>query len=140
MARPLLLTAPMLQMLAARIRLGAFAWVAAESAGISRRTFYRYMQLGERGDPVYVHFYTEVCRARAEARFDAESRVFAANPALWLRKGPGRERQGEPGWSDLPGAQPDPLEDRDPAQATPQAMFKAALRAAGWSDDVEPPP
>jgi hypothetical protein len=48
----------------------------------------------------HANFYREVTRARARARFAAETEVKKENPLAWLRYGPGRERPGEEGWTD----------------------------------------
>lgn len=84
---------------------GAYAWVAAEAAGIDRWTFWHWMKLGEKsheGDRFAAHrrFYHKVCGAKAEARLKAETAVFDNMPFNWLRTGPGRERIGEPGWTE----------------------------------------
>jgi hypothetical protein len=82
------------------IRGGAFDWVAAEANGIGQRTFYRWMKAGERGDKAYRQFWQDVRQARAQARVLAEVAVRAGDPFKWLRYGPGRERDGEPGWTE----------------------------------------
>lgn len=85
------------------IRSGAYDWVAAEAAGISSSTFYRWMQEGERrSSGKYRDFYEAVRQARAQARVAAEIEVRREQPARWLTKGPGRDRPGEPGWGDRP--------------------------------------
>src|SRR5215208_3951275 len=81
-----LLTAEVQTSLVAAIKSGAYDWVAAESAGIGRRTFYDWLARGERA-------------ARGEARCRAEEAVCQRDPLSWLRLGPGRERQDEPGWT-----------------------------------------
>lgn len=83
------------------IRAGSFDYVAAQAAGIGYRTFRRWMKGGEaRADSPYRQFWQDVQGARAEARVAAENRVFKDAPFNWLRYGPGRERPGEPGWTD----------------------------------------
>lgn len=82
------------------IRRGSFDWVAAEAAGISRRTFYDWIEQGEKGAAEFSHFSHEVAKARAQARQSAEARVHRANPFAWLRFGPGRDRADEPGWTE----------------------------------------
>jgi hypothetical protein len=88
------------------IRRGAFDWVAAQAAGVDANTFREWLRRGQGRDPdrpqtpVYATFATEVARARATARQSAETRVFQDNPFNWLRYGPGRERTGEPGWTE----------------------------------------
>ncbi len=79
------------------IRAGAFDYVAAQSAGIDPGTFRRWMADGR---PAYRAFRADVRRARAQARVDAENRVFRNRPFEWLRYGPGRDRLNEPGWTD----------------------------------------
>jgi len=84
---------------------GAYDWVAAEAAGITRVTFWNWMKLGEKsreGDRFAAHrrFFNEVSKAKAEARLKAESAVFENAPFNWLRVGPGRERAGRPGWTE----------------------------------------
>ena len=97
--RPSLLSAEVQADLVASIRAGAYDWVAAESAGIGRRTFYRWLERGETGDRKYARLLAEVRRARADARRNAEQAVHLRDPLSWLRLGPGRERQEEPGWT-----------------------------------------
>ena len=80
---------------------GAFDHVAAQAAGIGPSTFYRWLERGEqqpRGP--YAGFRTAVLDARAQARAGAEIEVHRDNPLAWLRYGPGRDRLGEPGWTD----------------------------------------
>ena len=78
---------------------GAFDWVAAEAAGIGRRTFYDWMRRGEAGEQPFAELLTAVRRARASARVGAERTVRKRDPLAWLRLGPGRERADEPGWT-----------------------------------------
>lgn len=84
----------------AYIRGGAFDYIAAEAMGIGQRTFYRWMELGEGGNRTYRQFWQDVRQARAQARVAAEVEVRKADPFKWLRYGPGREREGEPGWTE----------------------------------------
>lgn len=96
----------------AYIRAGAFAWVAAEAAGVSERTFHDWMARGEDRHPSRpstpkLHaFAGEVRTARAEARIGAEVRVYREHPARWLSR-VARSRPGQEGWTDLP-AEPEP--------------------------------
>lgn len=99
--RPTKLTPEVHQRIVAFIRSGAFAWVAAEAAGISKTTFHRWIQQGEaetRGR--YYDFAEDVRQAKAQARVAAEIEVRKLSPATWLRFGPGRDRPEEPGWTD----------------------------------------
>ncbi|MDY7078644.1 MAG: hypothetical protein SXV54_17150, partial [Chloroflexota bacterium] len=83
------------------IRGGAFDYVAAQAAGIDPGTFRRWLNRGEkRTEEPFRTFCTDVKQARAQARIAAENKVFDESPFNWLRYGPGRERPGEPGWTD----------------------------------------
>lgn len=81
-------------------RSGAFAWVAAQACGITPQTFGNWMRWGEKGNPRYLSFFSEVRKAQAEARVLAENQVRKEQAFNWLRYGPGRERPGEPGWTE----------------------------------------
>lgn len=98
--RPPKLTDDVLTQIVQLIRAGAYDWIAAESAGISRSTFYRWMAFGEEGQAPYTEFAEQVTIARAQARAAAEIEVRRDNPAFWLRVGPGRSRPGAPGWTE----------------------------------------
>ena len=101
MARPSKLTPETQAIIAESIRAGAFNWVAAQSAGVAPTTFYRWMAEGEQAESGPSRaFHDTVCEAHAVARVDAERRVFEDNALAWLRYGPGRERDGEPGWTE----------------------------------------
>jgi hypothetical protein len=84
------------------IKAGAYDYIAAQAAGIHVDTFRNWLKWGE-SDAVehadYNEFRRLVMQARAEARRIAEGRVWDEKPDTWLLKGPGRERPGEPGWS-----------------------------------------
>lgn len=83
------------------IRAGAYDWVSAQACGITPQTFYGWLRRGQkRADEPYRSFFVEVRTARAEARVLAEAEVRRDSPFNWLRYGPGRERPGEPGWTD----------------------------------------
>ena len=79
------------------IRDGAYDWVAAAALDVDQSTFYRWLK---RPGPEYRAFSKDISRARAEARALAEAEVRKGDPFKWLRYGPGRERDGEPGWTD----------------------------------------
>lgn len=84
----------------AAIRQGVYPWVAAEATGISREQFAAWLKSRERR---YRRFAQEVRKARAWARLVAERHLFSDEPRVWLKSGPGREQNGEPGWSkDVP--------------------------------------
>ena len=102
MARKTRLTREVIDAIVHRIGNGSFPYVAAQSVGIPKSTFYAWMQKGENGRGVYRELWDKVRTAAAEARTDAEARVFEDNPFAWLRYGPGRERPDEPGWTESP--------------------------------------
>src|SRR5262245_53825764 len=83
------------------IRSGGYPWVAAESAGIPREVFRQWMRwggkLGRRSR--YRLFYEKVLQARAQARLSAEVETRKTDARFWLTHGPGREKQGWPGWT-----------------------------------------
>ena len=92
---------------------GAWDYVAAEAAGISQKTFYRYLSDGEtaqekadaghalgENEELYLQFRQSVIEARARARATAEVDTKRSNSLAWLKSGPGKERPGRPGWTD----------------------------------------
>ena len=101
MGRPTLLTPERHKAIVAAIRAGAFDWIAAEANGIDRETFKLWMRTGTRRkrEP-YLSFVRDVRAARAQARLSAEIEVRKDQPFNWLRFGPGREREGEAGWTE----------------------------------------
>src|SRR5450830_643987 len=101
MGRPSLLTPESHKAIVAAIRAGAFDWIAAEANGIDRETFKLWMRTGTRTkkEP-YRSFVRDVRAARAQARLSAEIEVRKEQPFNWLRFGPGREREGEAGWTE----------------------------------------
>lgn len=82
---------------------GAFFHVAAEAAGVEVSLAKQWLGMGRGVKAVepYRTFADRVGRAKARARVEAESRVWMAKPATWLRQGPGRERGkvNRPGWA-----------------------------------------
>jgi hypothetical protein len=107
--RETLLTPDLAQRIVSFIRAGAFDWVAAEANGIDRHTFWEWIRRGENEDErpqtdAYAKFAKQVREARAEARLSAEVEVKRGEPLSWLMKGPGRDRPGEPGWTDRPSS------------------------------------
>jgi len=100
MGRRTKLTPEVQEIILRAIRQGSFDWVAAQAAGITGTTFHNWMRWGRKGNPRYVAFFTNVQRAKAETRRKAEAQVFADDAFKWLRYGPGRERPGEPGWTE----------------------------------------
>jgi len=96
------LTPEIHQRIVAYIRAGAFDWVAAQACGIVSSTFYLWLQQGDAGDPQFLEFSEDVRRARAASRLAAEVEFRKDDPQFWLRCGPGKDRPGEPGWTDRP--------------------------------------
>jgi hypothetical protein len=100
-ARPTLLTPERHKGIVAAIRAGAFDWIAAEANGIDRETFKLWMRTGAQSESEpYLSFVRDVRAARAQARLSAEIEVRRDQPFNWLRFGPGREREGEAGWTE----------------------------------------
>jgi hypothetical protein len=100
-SRPTLLTPERHKAIVAAIRAGSFDWVAAEANGITRETLRLWLRKGERDKrKPYVAFAADVRAARAQARLSAEIEVRRDQPFNWLRFGPGRERDGEAGWTE----------------------------------------
>jgi hypothetical protein len=95
------LTAALQSRIVAAIRAGGYAHIAAEAAGIGRRTFWRWLKLGrgKKASEPYAAFAVEVRSAEAQARLCAEVHVLKDDPRIWLEHGPGRETRGNPGWS-----------------------------------------
>jgi hypothetical protein len=89
------------------IRAGVFDYVAAESAGVSDRTFREWIARGEGRNPTRPQtprlkaFADAVRKARADARALAETKVYQNRPESWLRYG-ARSKPGRDGWSELP--------------------------------------
>jgi hypothetical protein len=102
--RRTLLTAELQRDICAFIRAGAYDYAAAEACGISRRTFFEWLERGERESkrarvPVFVQFACAIRRAQAEARVSAEVTVKKIDPKWWLSR-MHRERPDAPGWND----------------------------------------
>src|SRR4051812_22399991 len=95
--RPCKLTEAVEKQICAYIRAGAFSWVAAVASGVSRATFNRWMSEDSRE---FRDFRDKVEEARAQARATAEMEVRKMKPEVWLRLGPGRDKPGEPGWTE----------------------------------------
>ena len=131
--RPTAFNLAVLRAIVREIRRGAFDWVAAEAAGIDRRTFYRWMKRGEQGDEPFAGLKAQVDQARARTRIGAEQRVRDEHPLSWLRLGPGRERKGQPGWTEAvePLSNPEPEEMEEEEPGVMEAIAEA-LREVGW--------
>ena len=108
MARKTRLTTEIIDAIAERIRQGTFPYIAAQSVGVARSTFYDWIGRGESGRKPFSELLDKVREASAAARHDAESRVFQEKPLEWLRLGPGRSKPNEPGWTDTKVVAGDP--------------------------------
>ncbi len=95
------LTLALEEKIAAFIRAGGFAHVAAEAAGLPRAVFARWMERGERADAPsnYRRFARAIREAEAQARLQAEASVRGDKPLDWLKAGPGKASADNPGWS-----------------------------------------
>lgn len=110
------LTPELINELCRHLKSGAFDYAAARAVGISHTTFYNWMERGRQEEAeieaieaaggevpetsLFLEFLDKVSQCAALARIDAEKRVFTEDPFKWLRYGPGRDRPGEPGWTD----------------------------------------
>lgn len=99
MGRRLKLTRQLIHDICERVRIGNFGHVAAGACGISKTTYFRWLQTADQeGTPkIFRELRDRVYAASSEARSSAEARVFRENPQAWLRLGPGR---GD--WTDDP--------------------------------------
>jgi hypothetical protein len=133
--RPPKLTDKVEALIVASVRAGGFVWVAAQAAGVGQSTFHRWMS-DQR--PRFREFREKVEQARAQARLTAELEVKRTNPEFWLRVGPGRERPGEPGWTDSAKVE-HKVEHSFDALTDEQleARFKALTAAAATAEDEE---
>lgn len=95
------LTVELQQTIAAYIRAGGFAHVAAAAAGVSGPLLDRWLRRGgqPRAPRRYRDFQQAIVQATAQARIRAEAAIFKNRPLDWLRSGPGRESAGNPGWT-----------------------------------------
>jgi hypothetical protein len=99
--RPSLLTPDVQETICAAIRRGCYATVAATRAGVDDFTMSLWDKRGQREAEqralgkvsedtpasVYEQFHRALAKAKAEARYSAETRVFDAMPLAWLKSG-----------------------------------------------------
>ena len=99
--RPSLLTPDVQETICAAIRRGCYATVAATRAGVDDFTMSLWDKRGQREaeqralgkvsedtpESVYEQFHHALAKAKAEARYSAETRVFDAMPLAWLKSG-----------------------------------------------------
>jgi hypothetical protein len=135
--RPTVLNGQVYRKLLEALRGGAFDWVAAEAAGIHRTTFYNWMARGEQGQKTWAVFARSVMQARAQARLRAEGWVMEQDPLSWLRLGPGRERRGQPGWTEAAKAQVDMPPEELAGAVDPglEAQMERVLQEIGLEED-----
>lgn len=117
------LTVALQEKIAAFIRAGGFAHVAAEAAGLPREVFARWLERGERpGAPAnYRTFARAIREAEAQARLQAELNVRSDKPLDWLKAGPGKASTDNPGWS-------------NPGKAGSTATADKTDRAQVWAE------
>ena len=99
--RPTLLTPEVQEVICAAIRRGCYATVAATRAGVDDFTMSLWDKRGQREaeqralgkvsedtpESVYEQFHHALAKAKAEARYSVETRVFDAMPLAWLKSG-----------------------------------------------------
>ena len=95
------LTPPLRDQIVAGIRAGGYPHVAAEALNVPKDLFDSWLKRGQAPDArdPYLSFAHAVHHAQAQARLSAEITVFKDDPKVWLEHGPGRETEGNPGWS-----------------------------------------
>lgn len=83
------------------IRSGGFPNIAAEATGIPVETFQKWIKQGRQSkrNCKYRKFYQEVNKSIAIARLTAEIQIKSEKPELWLKSGPGKETEENPGWT-----------------------------------------
>jgi hypothetical protein len=98
------LTPELIHQMAALVRAGCHPDVAAETAGLPASLFNQWLRIGQKAKKPCLHrdLSDAVRTASAQARAKAEMEVFATDPRTWLKSGPGKEREGRPGWSTVP--------------------------------------
>jgi len=87
------------------IRNGVSPAVAARTVGIPEESFWQWCRNAAEWPaewPLECRlFYVDIETAIAEAKADAEKRVYKLSPVAWLRWGPGRETTAREGWGEL---------------------------------------
>ena len=86
----------LLPQIAKKIENGAMPEVAAISCGMSRRTFYKYMQLGKDGHKDFTDFTDVINEAKITMRSTIEQRLYLAHPTFYARHSP-MLREGKDG-------------------------------------------
>jgi hypothetical protein len=133
------LTLALQEKIAAFIRAGGFAHVAAEAAGLPREVFARWLERGERPDAPanYRAFARAIREAEAQARLQAELNVRGDKPLDWLKAGPGKANPDNPGWGNPGKAGSAAVEKTDRAQVWSEMMHlfgRCAEQLAAYPD------
>ncbi|MEX1100484.1 MAG: hypothetical protein WD739_00335 [Actinomycetota bacterium] len=124
------------------IRGGVFAGVAAQTAGISDRTFRDWMARGEDNHPSRSStpelraFAEEVRMAQAEARAGAEARIYRDAPKYWLTH-VARSTSDSPGWTQSSG---EAVDGDELVQGIEQRLDELGERRAKRRSSTTPPP
>jgi len=93
------LTDEIAKRIVAAIRAGSYPHVAAQSAGVPRALFGRWLERGrQQRCGRYRVFLLQVREAKAQARAKAEIDARQKDAKFWLRYGPGKEISDAPGW------------------------------------------
>jgi hypothetical protein len=133
------LTRALGEKIAAFIRAGGFAHIAAEAAGLPREVFARWMERGERADAPanYRAFARAIREAEAQGRLQAELNVRSKKPLDWLKAGPGKASADNPGWGTLGKAGSTAADKVDRAQVwseVPHLFGRCAEQLAAYPD------
>lgn len=115
------LTPELETLIVAQIRAGSYPAIAAESAGVPRHIFRRWLRRGrKRPRSRYRQFWRHVREAQAQARAKAEMDARNKDVKFWLRYGPG---QTAPLWT--------AAKRRSRAKHDPAAASAALLQLVG---------
>lgn len=76
-------TPALIKQACASLKMGATIELAAASIGISRRTWYRWLQRGEEGERAYRRFYTAIQQAEVAGALEALERINGAASTDW---------------------------------------------------------
>ena len=97
------LTPELSNQICASIRAGGYPNIAAETWGVPKDIFERWLKYGrgKRAKQPYAKFWHEVSKAKAHARLKAEMQILKEDPRFWLKSGPGKETPENPGWTSV---------------------------------------
>src|SRR5258708_2146024 len=111
--------------IATAIRAGAFPHVAAEPYALPPALHHDYLRLGNQPDatPLYRNFADVIRQAIAQARLKAEMAALDKDPKFWLKSGPGKGTEKNPGWTNP--AKPDTaIDDAESALAAHPELLR----------------